>query len=80
MAVVSNDGGNWDSVASDSPGNGGRNPLCSAMWRVEIVRGNKAAWANATKSAGVLGCLLIAGAAMCSWFPLIGSSVVCPLW
>ena len=51
------------SVASVSPGNGGRKPFRSAVWRVEMAGENSAAWANATKLAGVSEWQLRAGAA-----------------
>ena len=70
MAVASNAGGYLFMVASERPGNGGRNPLQSAVLRVDIAGEKSAAWANATKSAGVLDCLLITGAARLS-VPLV---------
>ena len=66
MAVASNDGGYLLMVASDRPRNGGRNPLRSAVLRVDRAGEKSAAWAIATRSAGVLECLLMAGAARLS--------------
>ena len=63
ITVASNDGGYLSRVASDRPGNGGRNPLGSAVLRVRRAGEKSAASANATRSAGVSECLLIASAA-----------------
>ena len=49
MAVASNAGGKRVSVALASPGNGGRNPLRSAIQSVEMAGENRAACAKATK-------------------------------
>ena len=63
MAVASREGGNQFSVASVRPANG-KNPFCSACFKVDMAGENNAAWANATRSAGVLVWRLIAGAAL----------------
>ena len=63
IAVVSMDGAYFCRVVSVRPVNGGRNPLCKAVWSVVSAGENSAAWANATKSAGVLEGWLITGAA-----------------
>ena len=60
MAVASNEGAYFRRVASVSPVNGGRKPLCNAFSRVDMTGENKAAWAKATRSTGVLAGLLIA--------------------
>ena len=53
------------------PMKGGRNPLRNALVSVEMAGENSAAWAKATRSAGVLDGLLITGAARCG---VVGSS------
>ena len=63
MAVASSEGGNLVKLVSFSPVNGGRKPFCNAIRRVDMAGENSAAWANVTRSAGVLECLLITGAA-----------------
>ena len=73
MAVASSDGGNLLSVASVNPVNGGRKPLCNAVFNVDNAGEKSAACVNATSSAGVLVCLLIAGAAWC----VVSEAVVC---
>ena len=63
IAVASSVGGNLVKLVSLSPVNGGKNPFCSAFRRVDIAGENSAACANVTRSAGVLVCLLMTGAA-----------------
>ena len=67
MTVASRKGVYFFSVASLSPVNGGKNPLWSALVRVEMADENNAAWANATRSAGVLDAVSIAGAPLSDW-------------
>ena len=74
MAVASSDGAYLFSVVSLRPVNGGRNPFWSALLRVEMAGENSAAWANATRSAGVFALRLIAGAAI--WLHSVGGSCV----
>jgi hypothetical protein len=51
--MVATDCGGCRLKADDvNPGNGGRNPLCSAALRVDKVDENRAEWWKATKSAG----------------------------
>ena len=69
MAVASWLGGYLCKVVSVRPVNGGRKHFFRAIVNVEMVGENSAVWANVTKSAGVLVCRLIAGAANC-----VGSS------
>ena len=81
MAMASNDGGNLVSVASLSPENGGRKPLRNAVRSVEMAGENRAAWANATRSAGVLECQFITGAAKWSVFSSGGATqLACAVW
>ena len=54
MAVASRDGAYFRKVVSVRPVNGGRNPLCNAVWRVVIAGENSTVCANATKLLGVL--------------------------
>ena len=64
MAVASKEGAYLCKVALVRPVNGGKNPLCNALVSVDMAGENSAAWANATRSAGVFDGVLIAGAAM----------------
>jgi hypothetical protein len=75
MAVASREGGYRCSDCSVRPVNGGRNLFCNAVclqsgecWE------NNAAWANATRSAGVFVTGLIAGKAWSLWASAVSSS------
>ena len=90
MVVASREGGNRCRLASVSLVNGGKKPRFSACVKVDMAGENKAAWANATRSAVVLVWRLIASAAsrvmpfgvcqvpLASWM-MLGGSVHNPL-
>jgi hypothetical protein len=54
IVVASREGGYFLRVVPESPMKGGRYPLYIAVNRVDRDGEKRAAWANATKSAGVL--------------------------
>jgi hypothetical protein len=53
IVVASAGGGYFARLAAVNPGKGGRNPFASACRTVDIAGENRAAWKNATRSAGV---------------------------
>ena len=52
LMVASERGGCLRNVLTDKPGNGGRNPCCNALSKVELAGDQRLRWANATRSSG----------------------------
>ena len=75
LIVALDVGGYFLSSLLVSPGIGGRYPLSSAVWRVEIAGEKSEAWANATSSGAVALWLI----AVCDWCIVLSWRVQSPL-